>query len=268
MAGTLWPRDGWLDAMWDDDTIRPNERVVAMAYARFAGSRDLTWCTWEELKRRTGLRSNDAINRAIKGLLDGGWLVEVEPARQHYSARYRLIQPSVSRTPEPDPIDHPPVDGGVDNAAQQYGKRSAEPLAVINNGHASTPFNDTSSPFRDSSTPFNGTDSSNTELKHRDQRLGRPAPRPRGPEPTQAPSRTDHDPSLAKAGHDQTRSVGNQQTARAETRRAAELQAVAAMGCPQCDDDGRLPDGTTCGHDPPNRALTAVPQAQQRKDPA
>lgn len=32
-----WPRDRWRSAIWDCETLTPNERVVAYAYAEFAG---------------------------------------------------------------------------------------------------------------------------------------------------------------------------------------------------------------------------------------
>lgn len=92
----VWPRDVWLDALWDAEGLKPNERVVAYAYARYAGRRDVSWCSWDELRRRTGIRSRDAISRALAGLIGAGWLTEVSKARQHYSARYRLTIPCES----------------------------------------------------------------------------------------------------------------------------------------------------------------------------
>lgn len=58
-----------------------------------------------------------------------------------------------------------------------------------------------------------------------------------------------------------------------ELRRAAELRAIAAMDCNQCDDDGRLPGGLVCDHDPHRhernqRGIAAVRAALTRKDPA
>lgn len=94
-----WHRDLWLAAMWEDETLKPNERVVAYAYSRFAGQSELSWCAWAELKRRTGIRSKDAIWRAIRGLVDAGWLDQEEPARQHRSAVYRLTVP-IDTAPE------------------------------------------------------------------------------------------------------------------------------------------------------------------------
>lgn len=98
-----WHRDKWLDAMWDCRTLTPNERCVAHVYARYAGKKQIAWCKWEEIRDRTGIKSRDAINRAISGLITGGWLEVSEKARQHYSARYRLVLPpaqgSGKRTP-------------------------------------------------------------------------------------------------------------------------------------------------------------------------
>lgn len=47
MGGELisrWPRDIWLDAMWDCEDLKPAERVIAYAYARYAGDGDIAWC--------------------------------------------------------------------------------------------------------------------------------------------------------------------------------------------------------------------------------
>lgn len=89
-----WPRDLWLDAIWENEGLKPNERAVAFAYARFAGKEDATWCSWAELARRTGIKSKDAIWRAVSGLVAGGWLVQVQKPRQHRSAVYRLTCPA------------------------------------------------------------------------------------------------------------------------------------------------------------------------------
>lgn len=94
-----WPRDLWLEAIWEDPTLKPNERVVAYCYAQYAGKTSTTWCSWEEIKRRTGIRSKDAVWRAVSGLIRARWLKEIQPARQHRSAVYRLTCP-VDNSPE------------------------------------------------------------------------------------------------------------------------------------------------------------------------
>jgi biotin operon repressor len=88
-----WPRDLWLEAIWEDEAVKPYERVVAHVYARYAGKGETTWCSWDELRRRTGIKSKDAIWRAVSGLKKAGWLIEESPARQHRSAVYRLTSP-------------------------------------------------------------------------------------------------------------------------------------------------------------------------------
>lgn len=93
-----WPRDLWLEAIWEDPTLKPNERVVAYCYAQYAGKTSTTWCAWDEIKRRTGIRSKDAVWRAVSGLVGAGWLEESQRARQHRSAVYRLTCP----------VDNPP----------------------------------------------------------------------------------------------------------------------------------------------------------------
>lgn len=80
----------------------------------------MSWCTWEELRRRTGIRSRDSLSRAITGLVSGGWLVVVEKARQHRSARYRLVIPTLPSSPDTgrlEPASSP--ESGPLNGAQQ-----------------------------------------------------------------------------------------------------------------------------------------------------
>lgn len=159
---TAWPRDAYVEAVWESETLRPNERLVAYAFARYAGSTDVAWCSWDELRRRTGIRSRDAINRALGGLLNAGWLVEVEHSRQHYSARYRLAIPpqgSVKRTAEPVPGVRETDVWDSSDVAHQMSRR---------------PFPDTRGPFPDTRGPFNGPDLSNRELKPRASDLGEP----------------------------------------------------------------------------------------------
>lgn len=99
---TRWPRDVWMDAIWDCETLTPPQRAVAYTFARYAGHRDTSWCPQNELRKRTGMKSRTAISDAVKSLVDGGWLMLVEKARQHRSARYRMVvrgvQMSTSRT--------------------------------------------------------------------------------------------------------------------------------------------------------------------------
>lgn len=89
-----WPRDLWLEAIWEDETLRPTERIVAYVYARYAFEGNTAWCSWDEVRRRTGIRSRDTVWRAITALTDAGWLTEVADARQHRSAVYRLSVPA------------------------------------------------------------------------------------------------------------------------------------------------------------------------------
>ena len=147
-SATAWPRDRWLDALWDCETLKPRERAVAYVYARYAGSKSTSWCSWDELIRRTSIRSRTTISDAIAGLVEGGWLVEVEPARQHYSARYALevpkAQQSSKRTAEPDqqskkwtadtPVDEPPSSPDFDASSPESDLSSPESVPDLSNG--------------------------------------------------------------------------------------------------------------------------------------
>ena len=162
-SATAWPRDRWLDALWDCETLKPRERAVAYVYARYAGSKSTSWCSWDELIRRTSIRSRTTISDAIAGLIEGGWLVEVEPARQHYSARYALEVPKAQQSKKwtaDTPVDEPP----------------------------SSPDFDASSPESDLSSPKSVPDLSNGLLQRTAQKeIGADA-RPRTPQRTESPT--------------------------------------------------------------------------------
>lgn len=93
-----WFRDQYVDAVWESDSLRPNEVLVALVYADHAGdpdkpSNDVAWVSWPRLSQRTGIRSKDALSRALRGLEKAGWLVLVEKGKQHRSPRYRIAVP-------------------------------------------------------------------------------------------------------------------------------------------------------------------------------
>lgn len=201
-----WPRDAWLDAMWDHETVRPNERVIGYVYARYAGATDISWCTWDQLRRRSGIKSRDAVNRALAGLQAGGWLEEVDKARQHYSARYRLtipsgVQQSVSQTPEDDQQSGKQTPEVV----QESGKQTPEPVEESTPDGPSSPSNETSSPFHETSRPFNGPDISNGLLRTELSEIGGTLP----PDP-----RRPQEPPASALGNDQQQAdyAGPQQT--------------------------------------------------------
>lgn len=99
-----WFRDTYADAVRDCGyALRPNEKLVALVYAEHAGepknpANDVAWVAWGRLSEQTGIRSKDALNRAVRHLEKRGWLVLVEPRKQHRSPRYRIAVP-----------DHPEV---------------------------------------------------------------------------------------------------------------------------------------------------------------
>ncbi|MBS2939579.1 MarR family transcriptional regulator [Nocardioides sp. J2M5] len=90
--------------MWAQNALKPNELLVALVYAKYAGAtdprtqeraaEDIAWVTWAELSERTKIRSKTGLNNAVKGLVAGGWLEQVEPRRQHRAPRYRLTFPA------------------------------------------------------------------------------------------------------------------------------------------------------------------------------
>ena len=209
--------------MWEDATLRPNERVVAYVYARYAGATDISWCVWDQLRAHSGIKSRDAINRAVRGLEAAGWLEETEKARQHYSARYRLTIPDAAEGSIPDTAEGVQESGRqTPEAAQQSGKRTPEPGTRSGTRVPSSPSNDTSSPFPDTSSPFNGPDISNTEVRTQNSKnggtlppdplrpqeppssaLGNDRPRadqPTGPDANSSPKRNHPNARAAKRG--------------------------------------------------------------------
>lgn len=101
MTGRRTFRDRFTEAVWEQNALRPNEILIALAYAKYAGAKDngnrapedVSWVAWEHLSTMTGIRSRDGISRATRGLIDAGWMTQIEPPRQHRAPRYRLTIP-------------------------------------------------------------------------------------------------------------------------------------------------------------------------------
>lgn len=97
-------RARYADAVWSENALRAPERLVALAYAKYAGARDprtrdkadedVSWIDWQTLSTMTGIRSRDTLSKTTQALIGAGWMEQVEPARQHRSPRYRLTIPS------------------------------------------------------------------------------------------------------------------------------------------------------------------------------
>lgn len=107
------PRVAWRNALWEAD-LSTKAKIVGLAYEKHAGQGiDAVWVSGDTLRRITGL-SRDTANKALRELEACGWLLMVEPARQHRSTRYRLTiprQPSEDRNPETERVvtgDTPP----------------------------------------------------------------------------------------------------------------------------------------------------------------
>lgn len=111
-----WFADSYRSAIWDSESLKPNERLVALVYADHARDGDVAWVTWDRLSQRTGIRSKTALSNATKGLVEAGWLKCVEKRRQHRSPRYQLLIPvgvEVRSVYVPDP-DRPPEVADMD----------------------------------------------------------------------------------------------------------------------------------------------------------
>ncbi|GAA4075664.1 hypothetical protein ACFFOS_27460 [Nocardioides kongjuensis] len=96
-------RSRYSDAIWAPNALRPNEKLVALTYIRYAGAKDprtgeiadddVSWVDSVTLAEHTGIRSRDTLHRALKALVEAGWMVQIEAARQYRSPRYRLTIP-------------------------------------------------------------------------------------------------------------------------------------------------------------------------------
>lgn len=90
-------RDRYTEALWGPTALRPNETLVALAYAKYAGAKDnpddVAWVSWETLAELTGIRAKSTLSRIIQALTAAGWIELLEPPKQHRSPRYRLTIP-------------------------------------------------------------------------------------------------------------------------------------------------------------------------------
>lgn len=95
-----WPRDAYADAVWRSD-LKPTPRLVALAYARSAGSSNppRAWLTYEQLAAVTGA-ARSTLALTVRHLIEQGWLEQVTWPRGRLAPHYLLTQPSGSRTVE------------------------------------------------------------------------------------------------------------------------------------------------------------------------
>ena len=97
------PRQKWTDAVWESN-LTPTQRLVAHAFARYASrGLDDVWLAQSHLCEITGLTKPTAA-KTTRALVDLGWLVRTEPARQRRSARYGLTFPSGQMTSPLEPV--------------------------------------------------------------------------------------------------------------------------------------------------------------------
>ena len=102
MAEPLWWRTVWMEAVWSSD-LKPMERFVACVYFDHARDQRNAWVTVARLTDRTGL-SRDAAIRARKGLVEAGWIVVREKARQHRADVYELVIPDGASSTRGGPL--------------------------------------------------------------------------------------------------------------------------------------------------------------------
>lgn len=234
-AGRLdaWPRDVWLDAMWENSDLGPNAREVARVYARYAGREDVSWSTWDEITRRTGIRSRDSISKAHQRLIADGWLVLVEKARQHRSARYRLTVGGQAIG------SSPAASSPASPAIQQSGTRTAGRAQPSDRRSQQSEKRPPAVRKPAPRSPDSGPDLSE-DLPDRDPQIGRPARAAPPARPPAPPSTAPASPAPPPAGD--------------STTRAVMAKAAAAIGrptgppprCPMCSDQPQGSWGPDC----------------------
>lgn len=123
---SVWWRSRWLDAMAVAG-VKPGPRLVGYVYADFARSEKRAWVSVEQLMRATGYSRRAAIDNRSK-LVTDGWLVEIEKAGQHRSARYALVIPESARGADLAPLADAGVQistsRGADNDSQECRSRT------------------------------------------------------------------------------------------------------------------------------------------------
>lgn len=101
MSTSPTPRQMWRDEIWNADGLTASQKLVALVFEKFAGRGvGSVFATRAELIRLTSL-SRTTVIACVKALVERGYLVEVEPARQHRSTRYRLETPRRGSFPAP-----------------------------------------------------------------------------------------------------------------------------------------------------------------------
>ena len=94
----------WRDAVWESITLKPADKLVALAYEKFAGDGTTrVFVAPEVLHQLTGY-SRSTYTLARSRLEVAGWLTVSEPARQNFSTRYALTLPADLSRPDTGPL--------------------------------------------------------------------------------------------------------------------------------------------------------------------
>lgn len=101
MSGKQWPRDAYERAVWAARDLKPVPRLVALAFARSAGSSNppRAWLTYDQMAAVTGAARSTCV-LAVAFLVEQGWLRKISEPRGRVAPHYLLTQPTESRTVE------------------------------------------------------------------------------------------------------------------------------------------------------------------------
>ena len=126
----------WRNAIFAS-TLRPSERLVALALEQYMNGASLTARpSVSTLALASGL-SNRTVQRALSELVRNRWLEEAAPASQHLATSYRALLRGDMVTPleQPGVTPCPP---GVTNATPRGDTMSPEPLGTSRGTSTST----------------------------------------------------------------------------------------------------------------------------------
>lgn len=85
------------DAVWNAEDLTAHQKIVALCYADHARKADRASVVYSRLRKLTGIGSNATLEKAIKHLVESGWLENVGSVVGHSQrVMYRLIIPTVT----------------------------------------------------------------------------------------------------------------------------------------------------------------------------
>lgn len=119
------PVQRFRDAVWLSICLSPEQRIVALCYAKYTkGASDRSWVAQRQLMRETGIRSSVTATRTVDSLVTAGWLKPLGAPPGHQQRR--LYQLAVPDEESPATTVRPRGSGG-----RFAGKETAPPDGAV-----------------------------------------------------------------------------------------------------------------------------------------